>query len=84
MFTHLAVCACCDQLALVGMIDHSQEECVGKQTLPPPARIQIPDDAAAVTAGADTFTICGALDHNAVDWTLVVLHAGLHALRLLA
>lgn len=81
---HLPVCPCCDQLALVWVVHYAQEERVGKHALPPPASIQVPNDAAAVAAGAHTLIICAGLDHNTVDWALVVFHAGLHGLGLLA
>jgi hypothetical protein len=57
MRTHLAVSACRHDLALIWVVDHAEEEGVGKQALPAPAGCEVPDDAGAVTAGTHTLVI---------------------------
>jgi len=65
---HLAVGASRDDLALVWVVGEGLEERVGEQAGAPLVSLEVPDDAAAVAGGADSF-LAGRVDHDGVDWT---------------
>ena len=56
------------------MVQHGLEEGVGKEAAAAVKSGQVPDDAAAVTAGRDTLLPTAGLHLDAVHCTLVLLH----------
>lgn len=56
------------------MVQHSLEESVGKEAAAAVKGGQVPDDAAAITAGCDTLLTAAGLHLDAVHCTLVLLH----------
>ena len=64
---------CSDKLALIRVVHHSLEQGVGKQAATAPEGAEVPDDAAAVAAGAHTLITAAGLHLDAVHCSLVLL-----------
>lgn len=57
------------------MVQHSLEESIGEEAAAAVEGCQVPDDAAAVTAGCDTLLTAACLHLDAVHCSLVLLYS---------
>lgn len=65
---------CCDELALIGVVQHGLEEGVGKKAAAAVEGGEVPHDAAAITAGGHALLTRAGLHPDAVHCPLVLLH----------